>query len=211
MKAISLPSLLLILTCATASAAPNSGAPSTSRIYRQLNPYSHERILNNTSGFSIEGVSISKADLTVSETTDLNCGSAEYGYQGCTQNVYTSEAAVEVRIVLNSTNTSSEEPSISQWKAYFHMSDFTQDEIKAIQQNSHTFDPFGNATVRSRELARSLFGLSLSKTTLRWNEPIFGNVCFSSNSAGEHTNVQCNIIGQRVRSRLADTLRICRK
>ena len=211
MRALHFSPLLLMLASATGLAATNSAGSLRTTEFHQLNPFAHERLLGEVTSFSIEGISIAKANLTVTTTTDLNCGTSESGYQGCTENDYTSELAVEVRVLLTSPTTSSDQPSSEQWRVYFPLSQFTQDQLKAIQENNRFFDPFGSATVRSRELARSLFSLSLGKTTLRWNQSVFGNVCTSSSSAGEHIDTQCNVVGQSARSRVAATLRISRK
>ena len=200
--------LCLTLACASTSATTNRSVTSANSVFRELTPYTHEISLGDYTGFSLDGVSVASANLTLTQTSVPNCGSAEFGDQGCTQSFYASEPAVEVRISLRSSGASSDEPSVGLWRSYFHLSEFTKDEIKAIQETSKVFDPFGNATVRSRELARSLFVLSVSNSTLRWSEPIFGNLCSSSLSGGEHSEIQCNITGQRTRSRVVNILKV---
>ncbi len=211
MKSSFFSALPLTLLCTIASAAANSGAPSTTSVVHPLDPYSQEILSGDVASYSIEGVSIASANLQVTQTSESNCGASETGYQGCMQNSYISEPAVEVRVLLNSPVASSEQPSASQWKTYFRLSDFSKDEIRAIQQTGANFDSFGSSTVRSRELARRLFAAELGLTTLLWNEPVFGNNCTTSSSGGEITTTQCNVIGQRSRSQIRETIKILRR
>ena len=203
--------LPFLFLSAITSAAVNGGAPSVIKVTRELDPYANEILLGDVANYSIEGVAISPANLRVTETSESNCGTSEYGYQGCLKTAFDSEPAVEVRVLLISRVTPSEQSASSQWKTYFRLSDFSNAEIKLIEQSKVGFDPFGSSTSRNRELARRLFSIGIGHTTVRWNEPVFGNICQSSSGDGDTVTTQCNVIGQRSRAQMRDTIRVMRR